>query len=115
MRGSGPRMTISVRRAVLLLRRTGPRLLRPAQALERLRHAEHAEIVEAAADDLDADRKALGAKTAIDRDSRIFRHVPRHGVADVLERFCGIVYGGSAFGSEIHYRRHRRDDVIEIA
>jgi len=31
--------------------------LRTAQALERLRHSEHAEIVEAAADNLHPDRK----------------------------------------------------------
>ena len=36
-----------------------PRLLRAAQAFERLRHAEHAEVVKATADDLHADRKAL--------------------------------------------------------
>src|SRR6202451_4785207 len=90
MAGTSPAMTVFGDR--VLLRRRRPRLLRPAQALERLRHREHAEIVEAAADDLDADRKTLGAKTAIDRDSRIFRHVPRHCIGDVLERFCGIVY-----------------------
>src|SRR6202023_1782828 len=43
-----PGMTVE-----LFCRRRRPRLLRSPQALERLRHPEHAEIVEAAADDLD--------------------------------------------------------------
>src|SRR4051794_13402150 len=43
----------------LLPWRGRPRLLRAAQGLERLGHAEHAEIVETPADDLHADRKAL--------------------------------------------------------
>src|SRR4051812_41109858 len=43
----------------LFLRRHRPRLLRAAQAIERLGHAEYAEIVKTAADDLNADRKAL--------------------------------------------------------
>src|SRR5882757_5785650 len=74
-----------------LFRRRRPRPLRAAQALERLRHSEHTEIVEAAADNLHADRKTAGAKAAVDRGRRIFRHVPRHGVSDVLERPFGIV------------------------
>src|SRR6202049_1732332 len=104
MRGSSPRMTIRVRYAVLTLRRPRPRPLPATQALERLRHAEHAEIVEAAADDLDADRKAPGAEAAIDRGGRVFRHVPRHGVGDVLERPVGIVGWRGEFGGEIHHR-----------
>src|SRR5258705_5610890 len=57
----------------LFLRRARPRPLRTAHGLERLRHGQHAEIVEAAADDLDADRKTACAKAAIDRSGRIFR------------------------------------------
>src|SRR5215470_8889656 len=45
---------------------------------------EHAEIVEAAADNLYADREAVGVVAAVDRHGRVLRHVPRHGVADVL-------------------------------
>src|SRR6185295_19982133 len=56
----------------LFLWRRGPRPLRAAQAFEGLGHAEHAEVVEAAANDLHADRKALGVVTAIDRDRRVF-------------------------------------------
>src|SRR6478752_5250726 len=52
----------------LCVRRRGPRPLRAAQAFEGLGHAEHAEIVEAAADDLHADRETLGVVAAIDRD-----------------------------------------------
>src|SRR5258707_14975898 len=49
-----------VRCVVLTLRwRARPRPLRAPQALERLGHSEHAEIVEAAADDLDADRETV--------------------------------------------------------
>src|ERR1700720_1010759 len=100
MRGSSPRMTVSICRAVLFLRRHRPRLLRPAQALERLGHAEHADIVEAAPDNLHADRKTAFTEAAIDRGRRIFRHVPGHSVADVLERICGIVDRGGEFGRE---------------
>jgi hypothetical protein len=70
-------------------------------SLERLRYAEHAEVVEAAADDLNADRKAAFAEAAVDRGGRIFRHVPRHGVADVLERFCGSLIGEAKSAGEI--------------
>ena len=48
-------------------------------------------LLEAAADDLDADRKALLVIAAVDRQRRILRHIPRHGKADVLERLCRIV------------------------
>src|SRR5215218_8979657 len=48
----------------LFLRRRGPRPLRAAQGFEGFGHAEHAEVVEAAADDLDADRETLGVVTA---------------------------------------------------
>src|SRR5258708_1700094 len=114
MRGSSPRMTVSSLLTVLTFRRALPRPWRTAQALERLGNAEHAEIVEAAADDLHADRKSARAKAAVDRNGGIFRHVPRHSVADMLERFCGIVDRGGEFGGEIHYRRHWRNHVIEI-
>src|SRR5262245_8834996 len=50
----------------LLLRRRGPRLLRPAQALECLGHAEHADVVKTAADDLHADRKTVLVVAAVD-------------------------------------------------
>src|SRR3979490_1774289 len=113
MRGSSPRMT-TVPRAVLNWRRHRPRPLRAAQALERLRHSEHAEIVEAAADDLHADRKTAATNAAMYRDGRIFRHVPRHGVADVLERLVGIVYRRGYLGCEIHHWRHRRDHIVDI-
>src|SRR3984893_6030391 len=76
------KMDARVRPAPDNLRRLRPRLRRPPQALERLGHAEHAEIVEAAADDLHADRKAAFAEAAVDRGGRIFRHVPGHGIAD---------------------------------
>src|SRR5437899_12060626 len=105
MAGTSPAMTDSLNHH--FARRARPRPLRTAQALERLRHAEHAEIVEAAADDLHADRKSAVAKAAVDRHGGIFRHVPRHSVADMLERFCGIVDRGGEFGREIHHRRHR--------
>src|SRR2546430_17640566 len=112
MAGTSPAMTGFIEPS--FCRRAGPWPLRAAQAFERLRHAKHAVIVEAAADDLHADRKSAFAKAAIDRHGRIFRHVPRHGVADMLERFCGIVYPGSEFGREIHHPRHRRNQVSEI-
>src|ERR1700680_4506256 len=64
--------------------RARPRPLRAPQGFERLRHSKYAEIVEAAADDLHADRKSTFAEAAVDRHRRIFRHVPRHRVADVL-------------------------------
>src|SRR6266403_6316974 len=80
MAGTSPAMTASE----LFLRWRGPRPLRAAEAFERLGHAEHAEIVEAAADDLHADREALRVITAIERDRGIFGHIPRHGIADVL-------------------------------
>src|SRR4051794_15846808 len=53
------------------LRRLRPRLLRPAQSLERLGHAEYAEIIEALPDDLHADRKTLPVIAAIDRSGRV--------------------------------------------
>ena len=59
--------------------------------------------------------KPLLVVAAIDRDGRVLRHVPRHGVADVLERLCGIVERGGEFGREVHHRRYRRDHIIEIA
>src|SRR5690242_11342618 len=105
MGGSSPRMTIEVVAPALFPRRAWPGLLRPAQALERLPHGEHAEVVEAAADDLDADREAVGIIAAIDRQRRILRHVPRHGIGDVLERFCGIVERGGELGAKLHDRR----------
>src|SRR5215470_8808402 len=76
---------------VLLLRRRRPRLLRAAQAFEGLGHCQHAAVVEAAADDLHADRETRRVISAIDRDGRILRHVPGHGVSDMLERLVGIV------------------------
>src|SRR5258707_15745008 len=106
MRGSSPRMTAGKRGAILLLRRDRPRLLRAAQALERLGHAEHAEIVKALSDDLHADRKALFVVAAIDRGGRVLRHVPRHRVGDVLERFEGIVEWRGEFGRKIYHRRY---------
>src|SRR5258708_15011479 len=112
MRGSSPRMTISASRAVLIFRRHRPRSLRPAQGLERLRHSEYAEIVEAAADDLHADRKTAGVKAAVDRHGWIFRHVPRHGVADVFEWLVGIVDRGGQLGFEVHHRRYRRNQIV---
>src|SRR4051794_28553799 len=99
----------------LRLRRRGPRPLRAAQAFERLGHAEHTEIVETAADDLYADRKALRVVTAIDRDRRIFRHIPRHSKSNVLERPVRIVDRSGEFGGEIHHRRDRRNHVVEVA
>src|SRR4051812_30327705 len=78
----------------LYLRRRRPRLLRPAQSLECLRDPQHADVVEAAADDLHADRKTFCVVAAVDRGRRILRHVPGHGVADVLERLFGIVDRG---------------------
>ena len=59
MAGTSPAMT-----ECLLCRRARPGLLCAAQALERLGHAEHADIVEAAADDLRADGKAVGVEAA---------------------------------------------------
>src|SRR5215471_14359541 len=100
---------------VLRLRRARPRPLRTAQAFESLTEREHADVVEAAADDLHADRKAVLVIAAVDGEGRIFRHVPRHGVADVLERLFGIVEGGSVFGREADNRRDRRDDIVQVA
>src|SRR5712675_3128051 len=114
MRGSSPRMTVRTRLAVLTFRRARPRSLRTAQTLESLCHAEYANVVEAAADDLHADRKSARAKAAVDRDGGIFRHVPGHGITDMLEWFCGIVDRGGEFGGKIHHWRHRRNHVIEI-
>src|SRR5258705_12483599 len=74
-----------------LFRRTRPRPLRTAQALERLRHAEHAEIVEAAAADLHADRKSPRANAPVDRPGWIFRQFPRNGVAAIVEWFSAAV------------------------
>src|SRR5215813_5030147 len=71
--------------APLLPRRRRPGPLRAAEALERLGHCEHADVVEAAADDLHADGKALCVVSAIDGDGGVFRHIPWYGVADVLE------------------------------
>src|SRR3954469_16792379 len=95
------------RGATLFRRRDRPRLLRAAQAFERLGHAEHAEIVEAAADDLHADRETFAVVTAIERDRGIFGHIPRHGKADVLERLVGVVDRRGEFGREVHDWRHR--------
>src|SRR5215475_10552054 len=86
----------------LLFGRAWPRLLRAAQSLEGLGHGEHAEIVEAAADNLYADREAVGVVAAVDRHGRVLRHVPRHGVADVLEGLVGIVDWGSELRIEFH-------------
>src|SRR5215813_14854886 len=91
----------------LLLRRRGPRLLRAAQAFKRLGHGEHADVVEAAADDLHADREAVIVVSAIDRHGRVLRHVPGHGEADMLERLLGIVEGGGELRREVHYWRDR--------
>src|ERR1700751_1229117 len=67
-------------------RRTRPRSLRLPQAFERFGHSEHADVVETAADDLHADRKARRVVATIDRQGRIFRHVPGNGIADMFER-----------------------------
>src|SRR5215831_15973971 len=107
MRGSSPRMTVEYV-ATLLRRRTRPWPLRAAQAFKSLRQRENAVIVEAAADDLDADRETGLVIAAVDRHRGIFRHVPCHGVGDVLERLCGVIDGRGELGSELHHRRHRR-------
>src|SRR6185312_8175738 len=112
MAGSSPAMTAAVMPS--LLRRRRPRPLRAAQALERLGHAEQAEIVEAAADNLHADRKTLFVITAIDGDGRVLCHIPWHGIADVLERLVGIVDRCGELGREVHDRRYRRDHVVKF-
>src|SRR5437868_228814 len=75
----------------LIFRRLWPRPLRAAHGLEGPRHSQHADVVEAAADNLHADRETRLVITAIDRERGVFRHIPRHRVADMLERFCRIV------------------------
>src|SRR5690348_8395882 len=81
----------------LVGRRRRPRPLRAAQALERLGHAEHADVVEAAADDLDADGKTLNIEAAVDGDGGVLRHIPRYGIADVLEWPHRVVGGRGPF------------------
>src|SRR5947208_6586329 len=112
MAGSSPGHARSMS---LLLRRRGPWPLRAAQAFERLGHAEHAEIVETAADDLHADRETLGVVTAIERDRGIFGHIPRHGKADVLERLVGVIDRRGELGGEVYHRRYRRDHIVKVA
>src|SRR5215469_16547897 len=104
MAGTSPAMTMQ-----LFFGWCRPRPLRATQALERLRHRQHAEVVKAAADDLHANRKALGVVATIDRYRRILGHIPRHGVADMLERLVGIVDGRSELGAEIDDGRDRRN------
>src|SRR3954471_1920455 len=100
---------------LLAYRRNWPRPLLAAQTFEGLGKSEHADIVEAAADDLQADWKALGIVAGIDRDRRVLRHVPRHGVSDVLERRLRIVDGGGELRRKLHAGRRRRDDVVVFA
>src|SRR3954471_22482352 len=61
--------------------RPGP--LRLAHLLERTRHLQHAEVVEAPARDLQPDRQARVRVAAVDRGGRLLRHVEGHGEADV--------------------------------
>src|SRR5579872_3541972 len=103
-----PRSTLST------IRHARPRPLRAPQAFKRLAHAEHTEIVEAAADNLHADRKARCVVSAIDQIGGIFRHVPWNRVSDMLERAFGIVEGSGEFGVKFHHRRDRRNHVIQI-
>src|SRR5580704_2400417 len=64
--------------------RLGPRPYRAgAHRLEGGSDAQHAEIVEAAADNLHADRQALVTIAAIDRHDRLLRHVEGDSETDV--------------------------------
>ena len=64
---------------------------RAARGFPCLGKIQHAMIVEAAADDLHADRQAGLRERRIDRDRRLLGEIPRHREADVLERVLGIV------------------------
>src|SRR3546814_16572600 len=77
-----------------------------------MRHAQHAGIVEAMADDLQADRQAAGVIAAADRGGRLFRHVERRGEADMAEGLRRIVARAGFLGRVSRYRRGRRQPEI---
>src|SRR5580692_699754 len=86
--------------------RLGPRPRRAgAHRLEGGSDAQHAEIVEAAADNLHADRQALVAIAAIDRERRLLRHVEGDGEADMRKRIERIVTRRGKLGGEGSDRR----------
>ena len=80
----------------ILSRRLRPVRDRPARGFPGLRELQHAEIVEAAADDLQADRQPGCRVAGIDRHGRLLGHVGRHREADVLERALGSSLGEAA-------------------
>ena len=72
-------------RGIFDARRQRPGPLRAAQGLPGAAQAQHAEIVEALADDLQADRQALAGVARVHRSGGLLRHVEGDRVADVLE------------------------------
>ena len=99
------------------LLRSGPRLRkrrqRRAQLLPEPRQPQHAEIVEAAAGDLQADRQALRRHPGRHRDRRLVRHIRRQSEADMLEGPGRIVDRRGQLRRIARHRRNRRDHEIE--
>ena len=83
-----------------------------AHRLEGRGNAQHAEIVEAAADDLQADRQALVAVPAIDRRRRLLRHVEGDRAADVRKGIERIFAWRGDLGRKRRDRRRRQDHEI---
>src|SRR5690606_23032987 len=68
-----------------------PRLLRWPHLFISLGKAQHTQIIETLAENLQADGQSCRRVTAIDRNRRLFRHVHRHGEGDMFERALRIV------------------------
>src|SRR5215467_10581450 len=104
-----PKISIPLHEKNLTLR---PRPLRRPHRLIGARHAQHAGIVEAVADDLQSDRHSIRIVTGANRGRRLLGHVERCREADVLERMRRVVAGRRLLGSIGGDRRGRRDEEI---
>src|SRR5215207_7108540 len=109
--GTGPAMTTEIARSYHLQLRPGPPVR--AHRLPGVREPQHADIVEAAADDLETDGQSRRREARIDGGGRLVRHVQGDRVADMLERFLRIVDGRCQLRRIGDAGRHRRDYEVE--
>src|ERR1044071_3660216 len=100
------------RRVALRPSGIGPGALGGAELLEDAGELEDAGIVEAAADDLDADGEAAVAGGPVDRGGGLLGHVEWNGEGDVGERVVRVVAGGGQLGLVGEDRGDRGEDVV---
>src|SRR5260370_13645607 len=89
-----------------------PRPLRRPHHFISMRHAQHARIVEAVADDLQSNRHSVRIVAGANRGGGLFRHVEWRREGDVLERGRRIIAGRRLLGRIGGDRRGRGNEEI---